>query len=101
MIPDNKMLAIKGWNSMILSKKNSFIFVKGKKVAGTSVEVFLSSICGTEDIITPITPIDERYRINRGYQCAQNYGANSDDHNKYISSVTSSPQEEFIITIWH
>lgn len=81
---------------MILSKKNLFVFVKGKKVAGTSVEVLLSAICGSEDIITPITPVDEKYRMKCGYRCAQNYGANNNDHNKYISSVNSSPQEELI-----
>jgi hypothetical protein len=79
---------------MILSKKNMFVFLKGRKVAGTSVEVFLSSICGSEDIITPITPIDERYRIECGYRPAQNYGANNEDHNQYIYSVTNLAQEE-------
>lgn len=45
---------------MILSKEHKFVFIKGRKVAGTSVEVFLSEICGKNDIITPITPIDEK-----------------------------------------
>jgi hypothetical protein len=81
---------------MILSKDNLFVFIKGKKVAGTSVEVLLSSICGPEDIITPITPIDEKYRVKCGYRCAQNYGANNEDHNNYISSVNSPLQEDLI-----
>ena len=79
---------------MILSKKNSFIFMKGKKVAGTSIEVLLSAICGPEDIITPITPIDERYRLKCGYRGAQNYGARHEALERYISLVNNLPQEE-------
>jgi hypothetical protein len=48
---------------MILSHKHKFIFIKGRKVAGTSAEIALSQICGPEDIITPITPSDERFRV--------------------------------------
>jgi hypothetical protein len=48
---------------MILSHKHKFIFIKGEKVAGTSAEIALSRFCGPGDIITPITPIDERHRI--------------------------------------
>ena len=43
---------------MILSRKFRFIFIKGRKVGGTSVEMALSTICGPDDIVTPITPID-------------------------------------------
>jgi hypothetical protein len=81
---------------MILSKRHSFVFIKGRKVAGTSVEVFLSAICGSEDIITPITPIDEKFRIESGYRHAQNYGANAEDHNNYISLIKSLPKEDLI-----
>jgi len=48
---------------MILSHRHKFIFVKGIKVAGTSVEIALSQVCGPEDIITTITPADERFRL--------------------------------------
>lgn len=41
---------------MIISHKHKFIFIKSLKTAGTSVEVFLSTICGDEDIVTPIYP---------------------------------------------
>lgn len=41
---------------MILSHKYKFIFIKNQKVAGTSVEVFLSQHCGQQDIVTPIQP---------------------------------------------
>lgn len=81
---------------MILSKKHKFVFVKGKKVAGTSLEVLLSSICGPEDIITPITPIDELYRIKNSRRFAQNYGAKIDAHNDFISSFKTLPKNEII-----
>lgn len=48
---------------MILSHKHKFVFIKGVKVGGTSVEIALSQLCGPDDIITPITRADERYRL--------------------------------------
>lgn len=41
---------------MIVSHKYKFIFVKTYKTAGTSLEVFLSQLCGDDDIVTPIFP---------------------------------------------
>lgn len=48
---------------MILSRRHKFVFVKGHKVGGTSAEIALSQICGPDDVVTPITPADERYRL--------------------------------------
>ena len=40
--------------SMIISHRHKFIFLKPRKVAGTSVEVALAQHCGDDDIVTPI-----------------------------------------------
>jgi len=49
---------------MIISHKNKFIFLKPKKVAGTSVEIFLSQFCGNNDVITQIGTENLRVRSN-------------------------------------
>ena len=72
---------------MILSSLNHLLFIKGRKVAGTSIEVWLSSFCGPEDIITPITPVDEKSRLRLGFKVAQNYGANRQVLDKYLSKL--------------
>lgn len=47
---------------MIISHKHKFIFLKTRKTAGTSIEISLSRYCGKDDVITPITPEDEKIR---------------------------------------
>lgn len=58
---------------MIISHKHKFIFIKCRKTAGTSIEISLSKLCGTKDIITPITEDDEKARLDLGFLGAQNY----------------------------
>jgi hypothetical protein len=41
---------------VIVSHKHQFIFVKTRKTAGTSIEVFLEPLCGEEDVVTPVSP---------------------------------------------
>ena len=41
---------------MIVSHKFKFIFIKTRKTAGTSLEVFLSGACGPSDVVTPVIP---------------------------------------------
>lgn len=75
---------------MIFSRLHNFIFIKGRKLAGTSFEVALSRICGPGDIITPITPVDEKVRISLGYRHAQNYGCDPEALSKYIEHLKLS-----------
>lgn len=58
---------------MIVCHKYKFIFLKTKKVGGTSLEIALASHCGKKSIITPITPEDEEVRRQMGFPGAQNY----------------------------
>jgi len=43
---------------MIISRKFGFVFIKTIKTAGTSIETWLSSRCGPEDVVTPVQPAE-------------------------------------------
>ena len=62
---------------MLASFEHNFLFIKTRKTAGTSLEIELSRHCGAADIVTPIGPEDERFRIEEGVY-PRNY---SDDPN--------------------
>ena len=51
---------------MIVSHKHRFIFIKSQKTGGTSLELAMSSICGEDDIITPLHERHERERNEIG-----------------------------------
>jgi hypothetical protein len=71
---------------MIFSKLHKFIFIKGRKVAGTSTEIALSTICGPDDILTPIGQSDELLRVERGAE-AQNYSGDRDLERAFIEQL--------------
>lgn len=41
---------------MIISHRYRFIFIKTRKTAGTSIEIYLSQFAGPQDVFTPIHP---------------------------------------------
>ena len=58
---------------MILCRSLNLIFVKTKKVGGTSFEIALSKYCDSGDIVTPVSTDDELTRTQLGYQGPANY----------------------------
>lgn len=59
---------------MIVLHDHKLIFLKPRKVAGTSFEIALSKFSqNPADIITPITKDDEAFRQSLNYTSAQNY----------------------------
>lgn len=80
---------------MIISFAHNFIFMKTRKVAGTSVEIALSHHLGTDDIATPITPEDERLRLEFG-QGPQNYlaSASKADEQAFIEQVRTAAKPQ-------
>jgi hypothetical protein len=72
---------------MIISHKFKFIFIKTKKTAGTSIEVFLSPLCGPNDVLTQIVNEVKPH-------IARNYG-------KFINHSSASEVRESIGPIWN
>jgi hypothetical protein len=58
---------------MIVSHEHRFIFLKPRKVAGTSFEIALSKYLSGSDIVTPISPEDEAIRARLGFAGARNF----------------------------
>jgi hypothetical protein len=59
-------------------------------VAGTSVEIALAQFCGPNDIITPITPHDERLRL-----AARNYSEDYSSEEAWLEQVASGSNAMF------
>lgn len=58
---------------MIVSHELGAVFVKTRKTAGTSIELLMSTLCGPDDIITPVTAEDELLRREMGGRGPQNH----------------------------
>ncbi len=76
---------------MIISHKYKFIFLKPKKVAGTSVEINLAKHCGPNDVITPISQFNPQNDENPYFQPARNY-----KENQFYNHVTPKEIKEKI-----
>lgn len=57
---------------MIVSHRHRFIYLRTRKTASTSLEIALSRICGSDDVITTIAPRDELVRQEHGGLPPQN-----------------------------
>lgn len=77
---------------MILSLRHNFILLRGRKVGGTSVEIALSTLCGPEDIVSPMVPIDERTRQQLGGYSG-NYSDSRLIERGYAQLVVETPVE--------
>lgn len=62
---------------MIICHPLKIIYVKTKKVGGTSFEFALSNYCSENCIITEVSPADEKLRIQLGFRSAQNFDFSS------------------------
>jgi hypothetical protein len=58
---------------VIVSHEHGFVFMKTRKTAGTSVEIALSRVCGEDDVITPVTDVDEGLRRAHGGRGPQHF----------------------------
>lgn len=77
---------------MIVSHKYKFVYIKNKKVAGTSIEIALSKFCGPKDILTKLTPKeDEEKRKKLGYTSRQN-----DKNGKYYNHMPAKGVRKII-----
>ncbi|MHA1108957.1 MAG: hypothetical protein ACTSQV_07565, partial [Alphaproteobacteria bacterium] len=69
-----------------MSYEHRYIYVKGRKVASTSIEIALAPFYGPLDIVTPITPADEFNRLAIGGTC-RNYSDDSELEAQYLQLV--------------
>ncbi len=58
---------------MLVCHKYKFIFLKTQKTASTSIEIALSALCDSSDILTPISKKDEKVRQSLGYVGPSNF----------------------------
>ena len=59
--------------NVIINHDLRIIYLKTKKVGGTSFEIALSKYCDRHDIVTPISPEDEAVRSDLGFQGPANH----------------------------
>lgn len=72
---------------MLYLAKQNMLFLKPKKVAGTSFEIALSVSASSQDIITPISLEDELIRIDLKGQLPINWSRQPELESTYISLV--------------
>ena len=79
---------------MILSHRHRFVFIKTRKTASTSLEIFFSQFCGDDDIVTPVMAEDEIIRHDLGGCLPQHYSANSRREDEYRAAIRCADVEQ-------
>jgi hypothetical protein len=74
---------------MLISHRHRFIFLKTRKTAGTSIELSLSRVMGPDDVITPVSPKDEKIRAEFGVEPRNWRGR----FNPFRAALSGSPRE--------
>lgn len=77
----------------IISFSRRFIFLKTRKVAGTSVEALIRPYLGDDDVVPAVTPRDEFYCASKG-AFSRNYLVNSDNEAMYTGLVLEGRFDE-------
>jgi hypothetical protein len=82
--------------AVILSFRHHFVFVRPRKVAGTSVEIALSTLCGPDDITSPMVAVDERLRLDRDGHCA-NFNGDAVLEEAYRAMVRAASPKQLAV----
>ena len=56
----------------VILHEHKLIFIRGRKIAGTAIEIELSKFANTDDVITEVSPRDEEIRAAAGGRRANN-----------------------------
>lgn len=83
---------------MIASFTHDFIFIKTRKVGGTSLEIVLSSWCDGKDICSPVTLEDERIRNAYGGRQRNFYGP--DGSVRFYNHMSASEVKQALPELW-
>lgn len=75
---------------MLLLRGHRLLFLKPRKVAGTSFEIALSKFADAGDIVTPIMMVDEAIRARLGFCGPQNYRWS------YMEGLLRAPRETLL-----
>lgn len=82
---------------MIICHPLRIIFIKTKKVGGTSFEIALSKFCREDCVITPLMAGDEKLRARLGHRGAQNWEADGFTAHASAAEVKAAVGDE----TWH
>jgi hypothetical protein len=85
---------------VIVSHRYRFIFVKRAKTAGTSIEVLLSPLCGSEDVFTPIVPPEDGHRPRNHENLQEKLSSSGDARASVLEHLPASIIAEYLGDCW-